>query len=283
MFVARLLVCLVGAAFVATAVAGETAAGGAERYSFGIVPQQSASKLARSWTPLLQYLGEQAGVEIRFRTAPDIPEFERRLAAGEYDLAYMNPYHYTVFSREPGYCAFAKATDSLIRGILVVRADSPIQSLRELDGATIAFPAPAAFAASVLPRAFLRGESIAFTPKYVSSHDSVYRTVAQGLYPAGGGVMRTLNSVEPEIREQLRVLWTTEGYTPHAFAAHPRVPGAVVESLAGAMIAMSSDAQGRALLEPLNVQGFEAAADRDWDDVRALQIDLLDDMVSPGQ
>jgi phosphonate transport system substrate-binding protein len=278
-------VCVAGMLMVlfAVAAAGETGAEGAERYSFGIVPQQSASKLARSWAPLLQYLGEQAGVDIRFRTAPDIPEFERRLAAGEYDLAYMNPYHYTVFSREPGYRAFAKATDSLIRGILVVRADSPIQSPRELDGATIAFPAPAAFAASVLPRAFLQRESIAFTPKYVASHDSVYRTVAQGLYPAGGGVMRTLNSVEPEIREQLRVLWTTEGYTPHAFAAHPRVPVAVVERLAEAMIAMSGDAQGRGLLEPLNVVGFEAAADRDWDDVRALEIDLLDDMASPGQ
>jgi phosphonate transport system substrate-binding protein len=273
---------VLGVAWAAIAGGAETAAGG-ERYSFGVVPQQSASKLARSWGPLLRYLGERAGIEIRFRTAPDIPEFERRLAAGEYDFAYMNPYHYTVFSRAPGYRAFAKASDKLIRGILVVRKDSPVQTPGDLDGATIAFPAPAAFAASVLTRAYLTGESIAFTPKYVSSHDSVYRAVAKGLYPAGGGVTRTLNSVEPEIREQLRVLWTTEGYTPHAFAAHPRVPQPVVARLAGAMYVMGGDAQGSELLEPLSVQGFEAAVDRDWDDVRALEIDLLDDIATPAR
>lgn len=46
----------------------------------------------------------------------------------------------------------------------------------------------AACAASVLPRAALKEVGIAFGPRYVRSHDSVYRTVAQGLYPASGGI-----------------------------------------------------------------------------------------------
>jgi phosphonate transport system substrate-binding protein len=95
--------------------------------------------------------------------------------------------------------------------------------------------------------------------------------------------MRTLNSVEPEVRAHLRVLWTTKGYTPHAFAAHPRIAQPVVAGLAEAMRAMSDDPQGRALLEPLDITGFGAAVDRDWDDVRALEIDLLDDSATPAQ
>ena len=75
--------------------------------SFGIVPQQSAGKLAGLWTPILTYLSRKTGYAIHFKTARDIPTFERRLAAGDYDLAYMNPYHYTVFSRRPGYRVFA--------------------------------------------------------------------------------------------------------------------------------------------------------------------------------
>jgi phosphonate transport system substrate-binding protein len=173
---------------------------GPESLSFGVVPQQSASKLAKNWAPVFEYLGRQTGTKIRFRTARDIPEFERRLAAGDYDLAYMNPYHYTVFSRSPGYRAFAKAEGKRIEGILVVRKDSPVADPHGLANETIAFPAPAAFAASVLTRAHLVREGIPFVPKYVASHDSVYRTVAKGLYAAGGGVVRTFNSVEPEIR-----------------------------------------------------------------------------------
>ena len=254
-----------------------------QNFTFGIVPQQAASKLARLWAPVFDYLGRSAGLEIKFRTAPDIPEFERRLAAGDYDFAYMNPYHYTVFSREPGYRAFAKSKGKLLKGILVVRKDSPIQDPRGLSGATLAFPAPAAFAASVLTRAYLNQERIAFTPKFVSSHDSVCLAVAKGLYPGGGGVVRTFESLEPAVRDELRILWTTKGYTPHAFAAHPQVPEEKVKRLAEAMLAMGQNEDGRALLAPLGLKGFEAAADADWDDVRALGIALLNDLVQPAQ
>ena len=244
--------------------------------SFGVVPQQSASKLAQTWLPVLGYLERVSGVEIRFRTAPDIPEFERRVAAGEYDIAYMNPYHYTVFSKAPGYRAFAKSAGQRLKGILVVQKESPIRTPEELMGATIAFPAPAAFAATILTRAFLAGEGVVHTPKYVSSHDSVYLSVAKGLYPAGGGVVRTFDSLDPVVRDQLRILWETEGVTPHAFAAHPRVSEETVRRLIDAMQSMGKTEEGRRLLEPLAMRGFEQAGDANWDDVRALGIDLLD-------
>jgi phosphonate transport system substrate-binding protein len=275
-----LLVLLLGATPVCPA-AEETDAQ-LQVFSFGVVPQQSASKLARLWAPLLAYLGNKAGMELKFRTAPDIPEFERRVAEGEYDFAYMNPYHYTVFSQVPGYRAFAKAKGQLLKGILVVRADSEIHDPRELEGATLVFPAPAAFAASVLPRAYLAQEGIAFTPKFVSSHDSVYLAVAKGLYPAGGGVVRTLDGLEPELKAQLRILWTTKGYTPHAFAAHPRLPPEAVQRLVRAMQGASEDEEGRELLAALSMQGFEQAEDSDWDDVRSLGIDLLGHLSMPS-
>lgn len=262
---------------------GCAAASAVDRYTFGVVPQQSANTLASTWVPLLNVLGGQAGIVIDFRTAPTIPEFERRLDAGEYDFAYMNPYHYTVFSRAPGYQAFAKAKDTLIKGILVVSKDSAIRDPRELAGAELAFPAPAAFAASVLPRAFLTKQGIAFTPKYVASHDSVYRGVASGLFPAGGGVIQTLQSVDPVVRDQLRILWTTEGFTPHAFAAHPRVPESIVQRLTAVMTTLDQNEQGKAQLAALGFKGLVAARDSDWDDVRGLGIDLLGRLSQPVQ
>ena len=249
---------------------------GQTTYTFGVVPQQAASKLARLWTPILAHLGRESGLDIQFKTAPDIPEFERRLAANEFDFAYMNPYHFTVYNEAPGYRAVARARDKRIRGILVVRQDSPIESIEELHDMTLAFPAPAAFAANILPRSSLAAMGNDIEPRYVSSHDSVYRSVARGLYPAGGGVVRTFRALAPEIREQLRVLWTTEGYTPHAIAASARIPAEVSARLRKALIDMEATPQGRQLLENLKLKGFEAARDEDWDDVRALNIHLLD-------
>ena len=167
--------------FTATPLAAATV------YYFGVVPQQSSQKLAGKWGPICSYLSEKSGFRLRFTTAPDIPEFERRLLRGRYDFAYMNPYHYTVFSQKPGYLALAKQKDKQISGIIVVHKNSPYQDYRQLADQTIVFPSPAAFAASILPQTLFRNEGIPITPKYVKSHDSVYCNVAQGFFAAGGG------------------------------------------------------------------------------------------------
>ena len=153
---------------------------------FGVVPQQSAKKLARLWTPVLAELSARAGRDVVFATAKNIPTFEARLRAGDYDLAYMNPYHFVVFHEAPGYQALVRQQHKRIKGVIVARKDSAIESLQQLEGSRLAFPAPAAFAASILPRGELKNQGVAFTPQYVSSHDSVYLSVAKGSVPGGG-------------------------------------------------------------------------------------------------
>jgi phosphonate transport system substrate-binding protein len=165
--------------------------------TFGIVPQQSASRLAEEWGPLLTELSRRSGVPLVFRTAPSIPAFEERLSKGEYDLAYMNPYHYVVFHKANTYQAFAKEQGRRLKGILVVRKDSAYQKPADLAGKTVVFPAPAAFAASILPQAEFGRLKIAISAKFVASHDSVYRAVASGLQEAGGGSSAPSRQVHP--------------------------------------------------------------------------------------
>lgn len=249
----------------------------AQSLTFAVVPQQSASKLAKLWTPIVKEISQKTGINIRFVTAPDIPTFEKRLTAGEYDIAYMNPYHYIVFNRTVGYQAIAKARDKKIKGILVVAKKSNINKLSDLDNNTLAFPAPAAFAASILTQSDLTTQQVNFTPVYVSSHDSVYRTVAKGIYPAGGGIVRTFKNIDPEISSQLRILWTTQGYTPHAIATHPRVEADDVAKLQKALIEMDQQLVGKNLLVSIKIKGFENAVDSDWNDIRDLKLNQLPD------
>ncbi len=257
----------------ACVMCGWSALLGAEVLTVGVVPQHNPTRLAEEWGPLLQRVAAVSGIQLRFRTAPDIPMFEERLAAGEYDLAYMNPYHYRLFSENPGYRALLHARNQALRGILVVRRDSPIESLAALEGAEIAFPSPAAFAATLLVRAEFAAQGHHITPRYVASHDSVYHAVIKGLYPAGGGVVRTLLSMAPEVRDQLRVIWTSQPYTPHPIATHPRLSEAQRSRLRDAFVALADDPLGRSLLDSLHIDGWQAAEDSDWADVRALQLD----------
>ncbi|MCG9682946.1 phosphate/phosphite/phosphonate ABC transporter substrate-binding protein [Vibrio sp. Isolate23] len=248
----------------------------AESITFGVVPQHSASKLAKQWAPIIEYLSEKTGQKIVFSTAPDIPMFEQRLRNGEYDLAYMNPYHYTIFSVSPGYDAIAKARNNRLKGIIVVRKDSGFSAPKQLNNAEIAFPSPAAFAATVLTQTYLKQNEVNFQPSYVSSHDSVYLSVAKGFFPAGGGILRTYLSLSDEIRQQLTPIWTTKGYTPHAIAVHPELDGKLKNKVQQALIEFDLSPEGLAHLDKLKLKGFVTAQDSDWNDVRALKITVLE-------
>lgn len=235
---------------------------------FGIVPQQSATRLAQTWIPFLNKLSKISGQKLEFATTKDIPSFEACLAQNAYDIAYMNPYHYTVFHISPGYEAFAQEADKRLQGIIVARKDSPIETLEALREMNVAFPSPAAFGASIVPRAEMEQRGITITPHYVKSHDSVYRSVALGLFPAGGGVKRTFGNIAQDIRDKLKIIYETSDYTSHAFAFSARVPQTVREKIAASLLTIDDPS----LLGPLGMKGFETAKDEDWNDVRALNL-----------
>ncbi len=244
----------------------------AETFSFAFVPQQSAKKLVKKWQPVLDYLSIKTGDKYIFATAKNIPTFEMRLANEEYDFAYMNPYHFTVFNQVPGYQALSKQKNKKIKGIIVVHRDSKIKDLTDMEGDMVVFPAPAAFAATLLTRAEFSKRNIHIIPKFVSSHDSVYLNVAREMFPAGGGVLRTLGNTNGELKQQLRVLWTTQGYTPHAIAHRKGINKDAVKRLQDALLAMDNSETGLKLLKNVNFNGFERAENQDWDDVRSLDI-----------
>lgn len=93
--------------------------------------------------------------------------------------------------------------------------------------------------------------------------------------------MRTFNNLAPDVREQLRILWNTRQYTPHAIAVSPNLDDETQSVLQKALLALNDSEESRALLGALNFNGIETAKDSDWDDIRALQIDLLDSLIVP--
>ena len=268
----KLLTILLFVGCSALAQQPQSGVAGNVEYSLGIVPQQSSQKLATMWLPLIDYLNAQTGFSITFSTAKDIPTFEDRVAEQEYDLAYINPYHYVVFSDSANYVPLARDAHKRISGIIVVREDSPYTTLQQLHGATLAFPAPAAFAASIIPRGMLAKENISINAQYVNSHDSVYLNVINGLFPAGGGIIRTLEHLPKMQNEKLRILWRSQDFTPHALAVHSRVPEAHRKKILAALIALNDSAENAHLLRGINFSGFAEAQDSDWDDVRELGI-----------
>ena len=130
-----------------------------------------------------------------------------------------------------------------------IRAACRLLGTHELAGATLAFPAPNAFAASLLIRASLARQGVAIQPRWVKTHSNVYRAVAARDVVAGGGVNNTFHREPEGLRRELRVLWETPAYASHPFSAHPRVPEAVRGAVTSAFLALGTDPKALPLLE----------------------------------
>ena len=218
-------------------------------YSVYIVPQTAISQLYSHWVPLLEHLGKRSNQCFELIVPATIPVFEKQLLNGKADFAFVNPYHAVMAFKAHQYIPLIADGKNKLDGLIVVRADSNINKLKDLNHSKIAFPAPNAFAASLLIRSFLMQEGIVFEPIYVKSHKNVYWSVMTGDVPAGGGVNNTFFREPDEIKNQLRILYKTPMFMPHPFIANPRVPPNVQRAVQDAFLSMKKDP---ALAELLN-------------------------------
>ena len=220
-----------------------------ERYTFAVVPQFSISELHKDWAPLLQRLTKDTGLTLELKIAPSIPKFEAEFLKGTPDFAYMNPYHAVMARQAEGYIPLVRDSKPL-SGVLLTRKDSPYKTPRDLNGQTLGFPAPNAFGASLYMRALLTEDvKIKFDARYLGTHSNVYRHVVRGETAAGGSVIAALNDEVPELRDQLVVLYKTPDVASHPVVAHPRVPESARKTLTQALLALTQDEAGRAMLK----------------------------------
>ena len=258
-----------------TAAQPETCLGkaGGHPWLVGVVPQRPASQIMATWTPVLREVGLRSGQCFQLVVARSIPAFEEQLRSGRLDFAYLNPYHQVMARGWQGFTPLVR-DQTLLQGLLVVRQGSPIHQLRDLQGADVAFPAPNAFAASLLIRALLAREGIHITPHYVGTHTNVYRSVVLGGNQAGGGVNQTLEQERPEVRRELHIVWNTPGYPAHPFSAAGRVPASVRTRVQHGFLLLAQEPEGRKMLAAVQLpQVVPADHGRDYAPLIRLGLD----------
>ena len=126
--------------------------GGVVVYRFGIHPLHNPSRLHEIFDPLMAHLSQHVeGVEFKVEASRNYAAYDEKLFAGEFHFSLPNPYQ-TVKSLEHGYRVFGKMGDDYnFRGIILVRKDGGVNSIADLKGKPVSYPAPTALAATMLP------------------------------------------------------------------------------------------------------------------------------------
>jgi len=257
--------------FLTTSVAVQA---GAQVFTVAVVPQYASSQVFRDWVPLLNKLEKKTGLHFKLLAYDEFSAFENDFSKGVPDLIYLNPYHLLVAKKQQDYLPLVR--DSFpISGILVVSKDGPIKTLADLNGKKVAFPSPNALGASLYMRALLaENMHIKLIPKYVGSHQNVYREVMLGEAAAGGGIRRTFNKEPQGLRDKLSILYSTPNIASHPLAAHPRVKTSVRKKIIDSLIAMSKDPESKKLLAVIQMsKPVEADYQRDYSGLAKLRLD----------
>jgi phosphonate transport system substrate-binding protein len=243
----------------------------ADNYIVGVVPQFATQIISSTWEPLLEELAAKTGDTFELVIETDITQFEVALERGDYDIAYMNPWHAVIAFETQGYVPIVKDGANSLKGILIVKADSEISEVSQLDNAEIAFPSPNALSASLLMRtelATLHGLTV--TPLYVRTHPSVYLNVALGKSLAGGGVLRTLRAQPQSLQDQVKIIYETREVSPHPIVAHRSISAEARLKIANALLDIAAEPEGAALFagipmqQPTSAKLEEYLALRDW-------------------
>lgn len=241
---------------------------------FGVVPQFDARQIRKVWQPVLASIEKQSGIRLEMVGSPSIPAFEKQFQSGEFDLAYMNPYHSLKAHEAHGYVPLVRDAGRTLFGIIVVRKDSSIRSIQDLEGESVAFPAPNALGAALLPRTVLNETyKINIHPEYVRSHGSVYLNVVTGQVAAGGGVQKTLQKQPEVIRDALKIIYKTPQVAPHPVVIHPRVEGSTRDKILKAFLQLGSTSEGRELLAGIPVKQIGQATLEDYEPLKQMGLD----------
>lgn len=240
-----------------------------EPYRFGVLNQAPAAETAALWNPILTYLEKTTGHPFRFAMGPTVQDTDAATARGEYDFVFSNHVFDSALSQAHYYPLVQLGGHPLI-GQIVVREDSEYKTLQDLAGKQVAFPSQSAFIAYKVTRYALKEAEVTIEPVFAASQDGAAVQLSLGRVVAASLNKLFADKFRQEGKGKFRVLYESEAWPNIPVLVHPRVPDQHVLAVQKALLQMSTDPAGKAVLEKIKHPGFTAVKDSDYTATRRL-------------
>jgi phosphonate transport system substrate-binding protein len=243
--------------------------------TLGVYSFKKPTEVVRDFGPAIDELSRSmtaaAGrpITISLRVFKTYEECQDKFVAGEVDLVRFGPASYVLAKTTNAgiQLVVAEQEDGKKRckGVIVVRQDSPIQSMKDLKGRSFAFGDQMSTIGRYLSQAEMVKanvfESDLSKHAYLERHDKVFKAVEVGDFDAGAVHIATFEDLN--LKGQLRVIREFEN-AGKPWVARAGLDAALVESLRKALLGMTD----AAALKALKVHGFLPTTDADFQIIR---------------
>lgn len=238
-------------AFLLALFAFSSAAAADKPLEFGVFPNLSARTVVTLYQPLRVYLERHLGRPVNIYTAPDFKVFVQRSLKREYDFTVAAPHFARLAQQEAGYRPLAVYSREL-RAILVVAQDGPVKSVADLKGQAVALPDSLAlmsmYAVQLLREGGLQpGKDVTLTD--ARSHDNAVSAVTHGEAAAAATSAAPLAQMPAELKNNVRILATSDKAPHQMFMASPRLSAADAERLGKLLLDFAATPEGRRFIE----------------------------------
>lgn len=279
-FAVRLAALLLAAALLAGCAKSD-----APRYKVGFMICNSIEETKDRFEGLLGYLSEATGYGFD-AVYLDTQDFEEAFERGDFDFTHTNSLIFAALSHRQGLKLVASekrgSFGAKTSGTIIVRKDSPIQTLEDLKDKRLIFGpqwAPFGFLAqySLLLQKGLDPEKFLgpyFFPQGTWKHEKIIYSVLYGAYDAGAAPTIDLEEMTAEGKispDDFRVIAKSDLAPYCTFGASQKVSDEAVKKVREALLKITPQTTGEAggeklaILKRARVDGFEELPQGEYD------------------
>ena len=255
----------------------------------GIIPFEDVDAITKAFQPYSTYLGKKSGrPDGQVFVTPSYAGVLQALQADQIDCAYLNPLSYVLATQQ-----FAATPQKLVpiampyfhgsltyKGVIFVRADSNIHSLKDLKGKSFAFGDRTSTSSFLYPAGMLKKAGIDpekdLKPVNISGTAGVLavfnkRADAGAIYE--GGIANAFTDTATKAVDQakvgqFRIIATTDPIPNGMFVARGDLDPATLDKLKAALANINTDPDGQAALKAIPWNKMVAADDTIFNPVR---------------
>jgi len=241
----------------------------------GVAPLQEPAVMFKKFTPLAEYLSRKLGRRVELKVAIDMQGAIRDVGENTTQICAMGPTHYVGAASTYGVKPIVRAMrlgKPFHRAAIVVRADSRLQSLKDLKGGTLALSGRNSATGHIMPLAALRDAGVAPADlksfDFIGSHVKIALAVLEGKFDAGG---MSEEAAEQHTEKGLKILGLSVGIPEFGICCNPQVDETTVEALRAALTSLDVERPDQAVvLRSLgkDCTGFISATEGDYDELR---------------
>jgi phosphonate transport system substrate-binding protein len=225
----------------------------------GLMPYLPTATLINGHQPLRRFLEIHFRRPVALSTAPDFYSFQRRVVRGDFNLILTGPSIGWQAHLDAGFRPVAVSQKLVVVQILVAK-DSPIQSLEQLRGQTVATIDPMTYTAQTTV-IMLREHGLTAGRDVQLRHEKVpfnsAQAVALGEVAAAGFPNVSWPALTPEIRDKLRILKASAGYPGVMFMSREAADIPSPAEFQTALLTFARDTEaGRAFVKEFNHEGL---------------------------